>query len=229
MKPIPFAQYLANLQSAEAAAPPERPQWPPRAKGETPRESARQSPLLRRIDDEKAERNSEQAQRVDQGRLQAFADGREAAERDFEAQQARLRATMEANLVAARAEWAAQEGERLAAAHRVALEAFEARCSSAVANILRPFLTTAVIGRVTEALVENLNVLFASRTQSLFEISGPPDLLDALRRKFGENGAAIIYAPDDSIDVRVCCGDTIIETQLGAWMQALHNLPQADA
>jgi len=229
MKPIPFAQYMANVQSAAAAAPTERKQWPPSAKSEAPRESVRQSPLLRRVDEEVAERRADQSRRIDQGRLQAFADGREAAERDFEAQKAQMRAAMDAELATARAEWTAQEGERLAVAHRAAHEDFEARCSEAVANILRPFLTTAVIGRVTEALVENLNVLFASRTQSLFEISGPADLLEALRHRFGENGASIAYAPNDSIDVRVCVGDTTIETQLGAWMQALHFIGQGEA
>lgn len=229
MKPIPFAQYLANVQNADVAPPTARPQWPPRAKAETPRESVRQSPLLRRVDEEMAERRADQSQRIDQGKLQAFADGRAAAERDFEAQKAQMQATMEAELTAARAQWTAQEGERLAAAHRAAFDDFETRCSEAVVNILRPFLTTAVIGRVTEALIENLNVLFASRTKALFEISGPADLLAALRQRFGENGASIVYAPDDSIDVRVCVGDTIIETQLEAWLLALNAIAQAEA
>ena len=95
-----------------------------------------------------------------------------------------------------------------------------------MANILRPFTTTLVIGRVTELLVQNLDVLFASRSQSVFEISGPADLLDALREKFSDRDAAIVYKPNDRIDVRVRVDDTIIETQLGAWMKALGAMPQ---
>jgi hypothetical protein len=97
-----------------------------------------------------------------------------------------------------------------------------------VANILRPFLSQLVIARVTESLVENLEVLFASRTRALFEVSGPQDMLDALREKFTARDVAFEFKPNDSIDIRVCVDDTIIETQLGAWMKALGALSADD-
>ncbi len=134
--------------------------------------------------------------------------------------------TLAAEVAQEREKWAAEEAQRLASAHRAAFEDFETRCAQAVANILRPFMVPLAIGRVTEALVENLEALFASRTRALFEISGPADLLDALREKFAERDAAIAFKPEDTIDVRVRIEDTIIETQLEAWMTALGALPQ---
>ncbi len=137
-----------------------------------------------------------------------------------------MRERLDAEIAKARAAWVEEEGSRLASAHRAAIEAFETQCAQAVANILRPFLSNLVIGRVTDALVENLEVLFAARTRALFEVSGPADMLDALREKFAAHDAAVEFRPDDSIDIRVRVDDTIIETQLGAWMKALGALPR---
>ena len=138
----------------------------------------------------------------------------------------RCATSLAAEVAQERKKWAEEEAALLAAAHRAAFEDFETRCAQAVANILRPFLIPLAIGRVTGALVENLETLFASRTRALFEISGPADLLDALREKFADRDAAIAFKPEETIDVRVRLDDTIIETQLEAWMTALGALPQ---
>jgi hypothetical protein len=235
MKPIPFAQYMARQQAADAEETPEPVakaplSWPPAKKTEAA-QKPRVSPLLRKVETEApppsrpAPTNQE---RIEQGRLRAFEDGREAARKELEDERARMRETLADEIETARQAWRAQEADRLAAAHRAALENFETRCAQAVASILRPFLTGMAIARVTESLVTNLEVLFASRTKSLFEISGPADLLDALREKFAGRDASIAWRPEDAIDVRVRVDDTIIETQLGDWMKALGALP-ADA
>jgi hypothetical protein len=222
MKPVPFAQYLARQQKLEAAPAPAA-AWPPRPKtGARPSESQRQSPLLRQPEKEKPDRAAEFAGRLEQGRLRAFQDGRDAAQKDFEEERERLGDKVNAELAKARAQWAKEEAGRLAEAHRAAFVSFEQRCALAVANILRPFLVRQTITRVTDALVETLEAVFASRGQALFEISGPPDLLDALKDKFGAVNARMEFKPDSSIDVRVRVEDTLIETQLGAWLEALH-------
>jgi hypothetical protein len=187
---------------------------------------SRTSPLLRKVESPPQElRAATNAHKLEQSLLTAFEDGRAAARRDLNEERARLKLEIGEEVARERVKWAAEEGDRLLEAHRAALAVFQSRCSEAVANILRPFLTQAVIGRVTQSLIENLEVLFASRTQALFEISGPADLLDALKAKFADRPAAIAFQPNDSIDVRVRVEDTIIETQLSAWMQALGALP----
>ncbi len=223
MKPVPFAQYMER-QRATAQRATEPLSWPPLSQKTESPAPARNSPLLRRVEAERAEAKASAPQRLEQGRLLAFEEGRESARGELEDERARMREKLEVEIAAARAVWVAEEAERLAGAHRAAFESFEMRCAQAVANILRPFTTQLVIGRVTEALVENLEVLFKGRSQALFEISGPVDLLDALRQKFASRDAAVVYKPDDKIDVCVRAGDTIIETQLGAWLKALGAL-----
>jgi hypothetical protein len=231
MKPVPFAEFLARREQSAAppghyAAPVKEPlRWPPapRKVDAAPR---RVSPLLPQAEAEKSDVRPSTSQRIEQGRLLAFEDGREAARRELEDERAQLRETLAAEVAQERKKWADEEAELLVKAHRAAFDDFETRCAQAVANILRPFMIPLAIGRVTEALVENLEALFASRTRALFEISGPADLLEALQGKFADRDASIIFKPEDTIDVRVRLEDTIIETQLGAWMTALGALPR---
>jgi hypothetical protein len=231
MKPVPFAEFLARREQSAAsaaheAAPKEALSWPPRPRKADGAARPRVSPLLPQDEAEKPDLRVSTSQRIEQGRLLAFEDGREAARRELEVERERMRDTLAADVAQERKKWAEEEAALLAAAHRAAFEDFETRCAQAVANILRPFMIPLAINRVTGALVENLETLFASRTRALFEISGPADLLDALRDKFADRGAAIAFKPDETIDVRVRLDDTIIETQLEAWMTALDALPQ---
>jgi hypothetical protein len=243
MKPVPFAQYLERQQKAPSGELSEPLAWPTRGKKTDAVEAPRNSPLLRRVEAERAEAKAQAAQRselaaqrselapqrLEQSRLLAFEEGRESARRELEDERAKLREAVAAEVAKARAEWLAEQGEILAGAHRAAFDSFETRCAQAVANILRPFATRLLIGRVTEALAENLEALFAGAGQASFEISGPAELLDALREKFASRDVAVLYRPNERIDVRVAAGDTIIETQLGAWMTALGALPREAA
>jgi hypothetical protein len=181
---------------------------------------------LRKVEAEAPDDKAAHSRRIEQGRLIAFEDGRQAERKELAEERARMREQLAAEVARERTRWAEEEAERLLLAHRDALADFETRCAQAVANILRPFLTELAIARVTDALVENLDALFAARAQTLFDISGPADLLDALRRKYADRDASIVFRPDESIDVRVRVDDTIIETRLGVWMEALGALPR---
>ena len=232
MKPVPFAEFMARKQQAAPSAgkPAESRPWPPRASlAAAPAEPARKSPLLRRAEKSDGAASADAARRLELDHLRAFDEGRDAARKELDIERRRLRGDMDGEIAAARAQWAAEEGERLAQAHRAAFDLFERNCAQAVANILRPFLVQREIARVTDALVENLEALFEARVQSAFEISGPPDLLAALEERFSTCKTRMIFTPDDSIDVRVRVEDTTIETQLEPWLRALGVLAGSGA
>jgi hypothetical protein len=224
MKPVPFAEFLARQQTAAPPTVKEPLSWPP-AHRKTDAVRPRVSPLLREVE-EKPDLRPSTSERIEQGRLRAFEDGREAARTELEDERAKMRETLAAQVAQERKKWVEEEAQLLASAHRAAFDDFETRCAQAVANILRPFMIPLAISRVTEALVENLEALFTSRSRALFEISGPADLLDALREKFAGRDACFAFKHEAAIDVRVRHEDTIIETQLGAWVTALGALPQ---
>ncbi|MCW2274974.1 hypothetical protein GJ654_10590 [Rhodoblastus acidophilus] len=232
MKPVPFAEYLARQQSSSVVETAPSLPWPPPRKRTADEQAARVSPLLRRkepapdvVADEPRTTAAAASPKLEQSMLKAFEEGREAARREWAEERARLESSRTLEFARERAKWQQEEGQRLVEAHRAAIADFETRCAQAVANILKPFLTQAVIARVTDSLVQNIEVLFSSRRRSLFEISGPQDLLDALKEKFADQQASIAYSLSDGLDVRVRVDDTVIETQLGAWMQALGALP----
>jgi hypothetical protein len=231
MKPVPFAQYLARQQQEQAEPRRSGPlAWPPRATGDDqPPEPPRRSPLLRSVEKEKQDAKPNASLRLEQAHLRAFEEGRAAARKELDDERGGLREALDAELAKARAAWAAEEGARLAQAHRAAIDSFETRCAQAVANILRPFLVRETIARVTDALVENLEAMFVARAQGIFEISGPAELLAALKEKFAAGAARMEFRPDDSLDVRVRVDETIIETQLGPWLKVLGALPRGEA
>jgi hypothetical protein len=231
MKPVPFAQYLARQQQEQAEPRRSGPlAWPPRATGDDqPPEPPRRSPLLRSVEKEKQDAKPNASLRLEQAHLRAFEEGRAAARKELDDERGGLREALDAELAKARAAWAAEEGARLAQAHRAAIDSFETRCAQAVANILRPFLVRETIARVTDALVENLEAMFVARAQGIFEISGPAELLAALKEKFAAGAARMEFRPDDSLDVRVRVDETIIETQLGPWLKVLGALPRGPA
>ena len=231
MKPVPFAEYLARKQQAPPSSekPAESRSWPPRANPAAPVEPGRKSPLLRQAGKSDGDAGADTARRLELDHLRAFDEGRDAARRELDIERRRLRAEMDGEIAEARARWAAEEGERLAQAHRAAFDAFERNCAEAVANILRPFLVQREIARVTDALVGTLEALFEARVQSAFEISGPPDLLAALEEKFSARKINMIFTPDGSIDIRVRVEDTIIHTQLEPWLRALGALAGSGA
>jgi Skp family chaperone for outer membrane proteins len=231
MKPVPFAEYLARHKAAPAPAPESKPSWPPPRQHTPDEKPASLSPLLRKTEVQRVqalrevrEDEARAAPKLEQSLLKAFEDGRAAMRREWDEERARLKEEIAEQVAREREHWAQTEGERLLAAHRAAMTEFETRCAQAVANILRPFLTQAVIARVTESLVQNIEVLITSRRRAMFEISGPQDLIEALKQKFSDRPASITYSLTDGVDVRVRVDETIIETQLGAWMQALGAL-----
>ena len=198
MKPVPFAEYMARKQQMAPSAerPPKSRPWPPRAQiAAAATEPSRKSPLLRRVEKTDGARNADAARRLELDHLRAFDEGRDAARKELDQELRRLREEMDKEIARARAQWAADEGERLAQAHRAAFDAFEQQCAQAVANILRPFLVQREIARVTDALVENLEALFEARVQSAFEISGPADLLAALEQRFSKGKASMTFTP----------------------------------
>jgi hypothetical protein len=48
-------------------------------------------------------------------------------------------------------------------------------------------------------------------------VTGPEDLLQALRDQLAGKACAATYLPNSRADVRITVGQTILETRLGAW------------
>jgi len=161
---------------------------------------------------------SADAARLEQARADGFESGRAAGEVALDARLAEQRAAFERQLAAERKAWACQEGEVLAQRLSAGLKEIEAKIADATARVLAPFLTAELRRQAVADLRRDLEILLAKEAGIALSISGPKDLLDALRSQLADGLGAIAYLPNEACDVRVSAGQTVLQTRLEGWV-----------
>lgn len=191
----PFANPWSGLKRSAPAAP---------EPVETPEERAARL--------EEAEARGREA-----GRAQGLAEARAEAEAAMAAE----REAFAAELAAERARWSESEAERLAAGFAAALRALDADLTRRIGRLLVPVLTDALRRRAVDDLAQALGRLTADPNHAAIRVSGPEDLLAALRCRLGDQADGIAFAPGAAPEVSVVADQTVIETQLAAWTRLL--------
>ena len=203
--PVPAA---ARLVEFKLVPPPPEP----------PRGSIQTFPRQKSPAEVAAQRETE---RIAEAFLRGKYEGLDAARAEYETKLAEAETAFEERLVAQRSLWAGEQGAGLAERIDTAFETLGTDVGDAVAAILAPFLEEALRTRIVEELLRTLaKVLKGGRPASL-KITGPDDLLDSIRRTLGDAAAAIEFEATSDVDVRVVADNTVIETQLEAWLQRI--------
>ena len=57
----------------------------------------------------------------------------------------------------------------------------------------------------------------------VFHISGPADVLDAVRERLAGKPVAVTYTTSADCDVRIVAGQATLETRLGDWLAQLNE------
>lgn len=136
----------------------------------------------------------------------------------------RAEAENAAALAAARAEWAATEGERLAGLFDERLDRIESVVRSSLSSVLRPIALGARRRQTVMELAGAVRTLTLDGAALTVRASGPADLLDALAAQLGNGSAMVAFTPDeDRVDVRIECDQTVIESRLAGWRTALEE------
>lgn len=144
------------------------------------------------------------------------------------AQEAAHAAAQEEALAAARADWAAGEGAVMAERIGQAFAELEGRLAAALAPLLEPFLGKAARHKVLGQLHDALATLLDGGDARPITVSGPADLVAALRDRAGER-PGLAYAEADAPEVTIALGDTRIRSQLRAWTRKLDLALEAGA
>lgn len=159
-------------------------------------------------------------------REEGVAEGFAKARTEHEAQLTQERLAFETRLASERQTWTRQESETLSEKIEAVFAEVESNIAGSVERVLRPFVADALRGRIIDLLAEHVGALLRGSECPVIEISGEEDLLALLRERLSASSCAIHYSPKDSIDLRVVAGQTIIESQIEAWIERIKSLPE---
>ena len=126
---------------------------------------------------------------------------------------AELRANHEAHLAEERRRWAATEGEVLKDALKQAFADLEGNLAHSLSEVLRPLLPKLALDRATEEASAAIRTLLLADENGAIRISGPEDLLNALRSTCGDH-PALAFQISEGPDVTVLAGETTIQSHM---------------
>ena len=169
----------------------------------------------------KSARAGSMVDRVEAARASGFASGEAAATAALEATVAGLGEQHALELAAAREAWVRGEADNLAHQLAAGLRDLETRIADATARVLAPLLRAEVVRQAITDLNSELARLLANAADVSLSISGPEDLLQALRVQLADQLAgktvSVDYRQSEEPDVRIVAGQTVLETRLGVW------------
>jgi hypothetical protein len=158
--------------------------------------------------------------RLDEAFAHGVDQGRAAAASEYEAKLEQQQQAFAAQLAAERAQWAAAIGAELAARMEAGLAELQSCIAEATARILKPFLAAELHRQAIAELQAHVAALLATDSAVRLEVTGPPDVLEAMRRHTADR-ANITFSPSNDGDVRVIAGQATLQTQLKSWLTKL--------
>jgi flagellar biosynthesis/type III secretory pathway protein FliH len=127
-------------------------------------------------------------------------------------------------LAAERQAWTVAEADRLATALEGGLAALRESIAASLARVVAPLLLDARRAELLDGLAADLRSLSAQGEAPILRVSGPADLLGALRERLSSYPADVAYESTSEGDIRVEAGDTVFQTQLQPWADRLAGL-----
>lgn len=164
-----------------------------------------------------------QAQQIEAAYERGREEARAAAQAELEARLEEQRATLEQSLAASREAWCNEEAGRVAEQLKAALGELEDRIAQSVEHVLRPFLIQAVRDKAMAELRTTVRELVAASPGITLEISGPEDLLEAVRSSLSPSVATVSYVTNEACELAVKAGASVIETRISAWLDQIEG------
>ncbi len=150
----------------------------------------------------------------------AEAEARHAAERTA------LETGFVERLAAERAAWVEHEAAALARALRDGYGVLEEVLAEAATAVLEPFLDEAARASAIVDLRSAISSLAVGGSGAVIAVSGPQDLLDALRKALDAAGSdmqRMSFTASDACDITVVSDSSTIRTRLGDWTRTLQD------
>jgi hypothetical protein len=161
---------------------------------------------------------------IDESYERGLQEGKAAGLAELEAKLEEQRLFYEHRQELERCTWANRETEVLARQLQDGLREIENTVANTVARVLEPFLIESMREQAIAMLVETLDTLLTKGEGTKLEIYGQEDLLQLLREKLINQGIKASFIPANISDLRVKVGQTVIETQLAAWISKFEEV-----
>lgn len=158
----------------------------------------------------------------------AYQRGLEEGRREAEARLAHdlgeQKAAAELKLGEARKAWAADFGQVLSKELKDGVQEMHHLLADNFSNVLLPIIRDEMRSEAVRKISDALRKTAASDWEGPFLVEGPADLLQELRENLGDMESLIECRMVESQDVRVTINETILETQLAAWADAVKRM-----
>jgi hypothetical protein len=165
---------------------------------------------------------SEVEKRIGDAHALGVLEGRAAAQVETEKALANQAAQFERKLTAERQKWTADQGARLGDAVSKAMQDIEQGIADQVGRVLSPIVSERIRIKAVEELSLSLNAMLAKGDYAKITITGPNDLLSVIESRLNQHdGVSFVNA--ESVDVAVQADETIVETRIGAWAEAIEE------
>lgn len=164
------------------------------------------------------ERRDETADLVRAAEGRAREEERQIADQTLTAALASERRQAEERLLCERSKWIQEAADKLSSDLTQGMHTLEEKLSDSVARILVPFLSDVLREQVLAELSQTLRSLLSDDRAGRISIAGSEELLGALRHRLGNESLAVDYVISEDNEIRVVADETILETQLNAWI-----------
>ena len=131
-----------------------------------------------------------------------------------------------------RIRWTQDEASALAEGFRKATGEIEEHLIDAVAAVLQPLMADVVKSLALRELRQTIATLTAGGSTAKIEVTGPEDLVDALRTKLdaaGSDTSGMTFAPSADAEVTVTADNSTIRTRLAEWAASFESSLGSDA
>jgi hypothetical protein len=170
-----------------------------------------------------ASKNADAVARMAEAYARGLAEGKAAAQAEYEEGLARQQAHSEEKLAAERERWASQEGARLADLVVAGLRKLESRIADQVAQILKPVFEAQVQRRAVAELATALEGLLSNGDLGRLTVSGSEELLHMLSAQLNVKIANVTFNPSQASDLQIAVDETVLETRIAAWARAIQG------
>lgn len=123
--------------------------------------------------------------------------------------------------------WVQQEALQLSSQIVTAVGNLEVVLSEKVARILAAVIPEALKQNAIAEFTQILGTILSGESVSLLRVTGPEDILAAIRAEMVLREGLVEFVPTDDVEVTLAAGDTMVQTQLSTWAERLQALLKA--